>query len=320
MIYPKRLIDQYPSQLALLLALTGGCFILSGLAVAVLGKIIFHVPLSALPAIMMQKENANWSRLINTIVAAISFGLPSVILAHIISKRPYQQLGFNAQMQIRQFGIVALITLASILLAGSLAEINEQIPLPQSWAIQARAMENEYMKAVMAMAYMPTFLHFIFTLLTVAAAPALFEELLFRAGFQPIFIGITRSPFWGILITAILFSAIHFSYYGFIPRIALGALLGLVYYYGKNLWLNIFFHFLNNALIVIQLYAAGLSGKSIEKAMDEKMPIWWGLMAIFVLVGLFRQFNRASAKYWKNPPSLFTINQEKDGTAMGQGI
>ena len=50
------------------------------------------------------------------------------------------------------------------------------------------------------------------------------------------------------------------------------------------------------------------------------MPFWWGLMAIFVLVGLFRQFNRASAKYWNNPPSLFTINQEKNGTAMDQGI
>jgi membrane protease YdiL (CAAX protease family) len=320
MIYPKRLIDQYPSQLALLLALTGGCFILSGLVYVVMGQIFFHVPLSALPAIMAQKENANASRLIISVVTAINFGLPSVVLAHFISRQPYQQLGFNTQMQIRQFGIVALITLASILLAGSLAELNELIPLPKNLAIQARAMENEYQKAVMAIAYMPTFLHFIFTLLTIGAVPALFEELLFRAGFQPIFIGLTRSPFWGILITAILFSAIHFSYYGFIPRIALGALLGLVYYYGKNIWLNIFFHFLNNALIVIQLYTAGLSGKSIEKVMDEKMPIWWGLLAIFVLVGLFRQFNRASAKFWKNPPSLFTINQEKDGTAMDQGI
>lgn len=320
MIYPKRLINQYPSQLALMLALTGGCFMLSGLVLAALGHFIFQVPLSALTAIMMQKEHANSARLINTIVAAISFGLPSVILAHIISRQPYRQLGFTANLQLRQLGIVAVITLASILLAGSLAELNQQIPLPKSWAIQARAMESEYQKAVMAMAYMPTFLHFIFTLLTVAAAPALFEELLFRAGFQPIFIGLTRSPFWGILITAVLFSAIHFSYYGFIPRIALGVLLGLVYYYGKNLWLSIFFHFLNNALIVIQLYTAGLSGKSIEKVMDEKMPIWWGLIGVFVLVGLFRQFIRASAPYWKNPPSLFTINKENDATAMDQGI
>ena len=316
MIYPKKLIHQYPSQLALLLALTGGCFILSGLVLALLGKLIFHVPLASLPAVMMLKEHANWARLINTIIAALSFGLSPLILAFIISSSPFRYLGFNSKMQLRQLGIVIAITIASIILAGALAELNQLIPLPKDWAISARAMEAEYQKSIMAMAYMPNFAHFLFTMLTVAAAPAIFEELLFRAGLQPIFIGITRNPFWGILITAVLFSAIHFSYYGFIPRIALGALLGLVYYYGKNIWLNIFFHFLNNAIIVVQLYIAGLFGKSIEKTMDEKMPIWWGIIAAVLLIFLFQQFRKLSSPYWSTPPSLFKLNPPHESAPL----
>lgn len=316
MLYPKKLIHQYPSQLALLLALTGGCFILSGLALALLGNLIFHVPLASLPTIMMQKEHANWARLINTIVAAISFGLPSIILAFIISRTPFQYLGFHSKMQVRQLGILVIITIASIMLAGALAELNQQIPLPKDWAIAAKAMEAEYQKSVMAMAYMPNFAHFLFAMLTIAAAPAIFEELLFRAGLQNIFIGLTRSPIWGILITAILFSAIHFSYYGFIPRIALGALLGLVYYYGKNIWLNIFFHFLNNAIIVIQLYVAGLYGKSIEKTMDEKMPVWWGIVAAILLVFLFQHFRKLSSLYWSTPPSLCKLNEPNESAPL----
>ncbi|MBU3743331.1 MAG: CPBP family intramembrane metalloprotease [Sediminibacterium sp.] len=316
MLYPKKLIHQYPSQLALLLAVTGGCFIVSGLVLALLGNLIFHVPLTSLPAIMMQTEHANWARLINTIVAAISFGLPSVILAFIVTSTPFQYLGFNSKMSIPQLGVVAIITIASILLAGALAELNQQIPLPKDWAISARAMEAEYQKSVLAMAYMPNFGNFLFALLTIAAAPAIFEELLFRAGLQNIFIGLTRSPFWGILIAAILFSAIHFSYYGFIPRIALGALLGLVYYYGKNIWLNIFFHFLNNAIIVVQLYVAGLYGKSMEKTMDEKMPVWWGIVAGVLLVLLFQQFRKLSSPYWSSPPSLFTLNQPHESAPL----
>lgn len=316
MLYPKKLIHQYPSQLALLLAITGGCFILSGLTLALLGNLIFHVPPASLTAIMMQKEHANWSRLINTIGGAISFGLPSIILAFIISSTPFQYLGFHSKMQVRQLGTLVMITIASIMLAGALAELNQQIPLPKNWAIAAKAMEAEYQKAVMAMAYMPNFAHFLFAMLTIAAAPAIFEELLFRAGLQNIFIGLTRSPIWGILITAILFSAIHFSYYGFIPRIALGALLGLVYYYGKNIWLNIFFHFLNNAIIVVQLYVAGLYGKSIEKTMDEKMPVWWGIIAGVGLVFLFQQFRKVSSQYWSTPPSLCKLNESNESAPL----
>lgn len=316
MIHPKKLIHQYPSQLALLLAITGGCFIVSGLVLVLLGKLIFHVPLASLSAIMMQQEHANLARLINTIVAAISFGIPSIILSLFISSTPFQYLGFNSKMHFRQLGIVLIIAIASIILAGALAELNQLIPLPKNWAMIARAMETEYQKLVLAMAYMPNFGHFLFTLLTVAAAPAIFEELLFRAGLQTILIGLTRSPFWGILIAAVLFSAIHFSFYGFIPRIALGALLGLVYYYGKNIWLSIFFHFFNNAIIVVQLFLAGIYGKSIEKTMDEKMPIWWGIVAGILLVFLFHEYRKQSSRYWSTPLSLFKINQSHESATL----
>jgi membrane protease YdiL (CAAX protease family) len=59
-----------------------------------------------------------------------------------------------------------------------------------------------------------------------AAAPALFEEVLFRGGFQQVFVGWTKNKWAGIIITSILFSAIHFSYFGFLPRLALGIGIG----------------------------------------------------------------------------------------------
>lgn len=69
-------------------------------------------------------------------------------------------------------------------------------------------------------------------------------------------------------------------------------ILGYVFYFSKNLWLNIFIHFLYNGIIVTQLFVATKQGKQLEKAMDETMPIWLGLIAvvsIFVLMRLFKQ-------------------------------
>ncbi|MFN9666921.1 MAG: lysostaphin resistance A-like protein [Bacteroidota bacterium] len=312
MIPSTSLLNRYPTQLALLLAITGVCFMASGAAMMVIGPLLFNVPLDQLANQMMQKEHANLARVLNTIVAFLSFGLPPLILAWMMGARPLRRLGFHSGMNARQLGWVILIALASIGLSGALAELNQQIPLSKAWHIKARALEESYQQTIMAMAYMPRLSDFLLALLTIAAAPAILEELMFRSGFQPILIGVTRSPFWGILLTAMLFSAIHFSIYGFLSRLALGILLGLVYYYGKNIWLPILFHFINNALIVVVLYWAGKNGKPPTEVMNEKVPLIWGLLSLIALFFLFRYFIAASRRYWNESPSLFHFKNELD--------
>jgi len=144
----------------------------------------------------------------------------------------------------------------------------------------------------LSMAAMHSFTDYLIALLVMAFCPALFEEVLFRGGFQQIFVGWTKNVFLGILITSILFSAIHFSFFGFLPRVGLGMVLGYVFYFGKNIWLNILMHFFYNGMIVTQLYLASIRGKNIEKTMDENMPIWWGLLAIFAVVYLLQALKK----------------------------
>jgi uncharacterized protein len=134
--------------------------------------------------------------------------------------------------------------------------LNEKIPLPAALYAKAKAMEDEYKASMLAMANMKTLSDYLLALLVLAAAPALCEEVLFRGGFQQVFIGWTRNKWAGIIITSIVFSAFHFSFFGFLPRLALGMVLGLIFFYSKNIWLNMLLHFLNNAMVVTQLYLA----------------------------------------------------------------
>ncbi|MEK7199284.1 MAG: CPBP family intramembrane glutamic endopeptidase, partial [Bacteroidota bacterium] len=133
---------------------------------------------------------------------------------------------------------------------------------------------------------------------------ALFEEVLFRSGFQQVFIGWTNNKWAGILIASIVFSSFHFSYFGFLPRMALGVILGLIFYYSKNIWLSILLHFLNNAFVITQLYIASGMGKSISKTMDESIPSWWGIIAVVLLLVFFRSFKKES--------DLVLVNREKN--------
>ena len=91
----------------------------------------------------------------------------------------------------------------------------------------------------------------LFNIFMIALLPAIGEELLFRGVIQRIFTNWTRSNNWGIWISAILFSALHMQFYGFVPRMLLGVLFGYLLVWSGSMWLPIIAHFLNNAIAVI---------------------------------------------------------------------
>ncbi len=93
-----------------------------------------------------------------------------------------------------------------------------------------------------------------FNLFMIALLPSVGEELLFRGVFQRIFTRWTRSHHWGIWISAILFSALHMQFYGFVPRLLLGVLFGYLLVWSGSIWLPVFAHFVNNSIAVIAFY------------------------------------------------------------------
>ena len=93
-----------------------------------------------------------------------------------------------------------------------------------------------------------------FNLLIIAIIPAVGEELLFRGYLQQKMTQWLGKPHVAIIVTAFLFSAIHMQFQGFLPRFALGLVLGYLFYWSNSLWLPIIAHFLNNAMAVTFAY------------------------------------------------------------------
>ena len=90
-----------------------------------------------------------------------------------------------------------------------------------------------------------------------AVLPAIGEELIFRGVFQKIFYDFFKSGHMAIWVTAFLFSALHFQFYGFIPRLILGLVFGYLFFWSGTLWLPVLSHFVNNAVPVIGVYIQG---------------------------------------------------------------
>lgn len=228
-----------------------------------------------------------WIQVVSTFFV---FFVPAWFMAQYMSRKPFAFLGYNTYFSGRQYLLTVLVMLAALPVVGAMGDLNKMIPLSGELAERFREMERQYNDQVKVLADIRTPVDYVVSLLLMALAPAVFEEMLFRGGMQQLLFRGTKRMWVAILLTSIVFSAIHLSFFGFLPRLFLGIVLGLIFHWSGSLWLPILGHFVNNAVAVTQLYWYLRQGKSLEQAMEESLPIWWAVLGIAALIGLLIRF------------------------------
>ena len=136
----------------------------------------------------------------------------------------------------------------------------------------------------------------LLNLLVIALIPAVGEELTFRGVLQQ---GLTRkmNPHVAIILSAAIFSFIHFQFYGFLPRMFLGILLGYMFYVSGSLWTSITMHFVNNGTAVVLYYLNNKGIIDIDPEHFGEMPYpWLTWLCLMVTVGLIMLCWRKSDK------------------------
>jgi len=83
---------------------------------------------------------------------------------------------------------------------------------------------------------------------------ALGEELVFRGIIQRILTQWSGQVHGSAILTAVLFSFIHFQWEGFVARFLLGLLFCYILVYTQNLWIPILLHFCFNSIQVVIPY------------------------------------------------------------------
>src|SRR5690606_35901529 len=195
------------------------------------------------------------------------------------------------------------LTIAIMVAAGPVIEVsaylNQQMKLPESLANMEAWMEAKEleMKTITEkMLFGASFSDLLLNLLVVAVVPAIGEELLFRGSLQPILTRWFKNYHVAIWVTAIIFSAIHVQFYGFIPRLLMGAAFGYLFYWSKSIWLSILAHFLNNGTAVVLYFMGHRQGKSFDEISEPDMSYWpVSIIAAGVLIYLFILFKKMAS-------------------------
>jgi len=212
---------------------------------------------SLTPSGMNSDEALNFVKYLQVVQSIAIFIIPPFILAYLFKGQISEYLMINRGPSISTYLFAAFTILLLIPLINFLGEINSHLQLPdfliglEEWIRnkeeEAKIMTEKFLKAE----GIPGLL---FNIFMVAMLPAIGEELLFRGVVQRIFTNWTKNYHWGIWIAAILFSAIHLQFYGFLPRMLLGAMFGYFLVWTGSIWVSMLAHFVNNVMGVIAFY------------------------------------------------------------------
>ncbi len=114
-------------------------------------------------------------------------------------------------------------------------------------------------------------------LVVIAVVPAVAEELVFRGVMQQNLVRWFGSRHAGVWAAAAIFSAIHFQFFGFVPRFVLGLGLGYLYEWSGNILVPMAAHFTNNAfqLVLLYLVQRGPLGGSTAFDPDSTAALPW---------------------------------------------
>ena len=190
----------------------------------------------------------------------VLFGVTALVGVWFTEERvnPFRQMSLNRGLTLKQGLIAFFFAVAALPMISMLADWNDGMELPSFLASVEEMMRQmeESAKALTERFLNTSSVGMMFVnLFVMAFLPAVCEEMMFRGWLQRV-LGKTVSCHTAIWVSAFVFSAIHFQFYGFIPRMLIGAALGYLYYYTGSLWAPIMAHFTNNAAAVVTAFLA----------------------------------------------------------------
>ena len=220
------------------------------------------------------------------------FLFPAVGTSYLCSRNPGEFLFFKKITDIRIFILTLLIVIFISPAIDVLSHFNSKMQLPEFMSqiedIMRKA-EDLAREAVLVLlskeGIIPLFVNFF----VIAVVAGITEEFFFRGALFSIIGRKIKNPHVVIWIIAFIFSAIHFQFYGFIPRMLLGALMGYLLYWTGSIWVPVFAHFLNNAIGVIS--ATSMSDEEFLKMYNsiesEIAPEYMMQAILSAIIGLF---------------------------------
>lgn len=236
------------------------------------------------------------------------FILPALLYAYLYNRKPIHYLRLKTRIHPYQLFLAALVIVVSIPFVNFLVSWNEQMTFPgflagiEDWM---RNMESQAAKMTEAFLKVESIYGLIVNLFIIAFLAAIGEELLFRGVILKMLNESLQNIHLAVLISAIIFSAFHAQFYGFVPRMVLGVFFGYILVWTGSLWVPILLHMFFNgvSVVVAYLYEIDKITTNYEEFGEAASPWIVTLSALFSasLMWLIYRKKHATLLHENNP-------------------
>lgn len=255
---------------------------------------------------LKDQQMIDFLKILQAISVIIMFILPAVLFAVLWTRSRIHYLGITTRPTLKTMLIGGIGMIMALPFINGLAELNQNMHLPaslhhvESWM---KTSEDKLTELTQAFTQGTTTGILFTNLFVVAFLAAISEELFFRSILQKVLIECFKNKHVGVWIGAVLFSAFHMQFYGFLPRMMMGAYLGYLFLWSGSIWPGVFAHFLNNGLAV---YVTWLINRHVITAEVEKVgvaPDQWmyvvisAIMVFISLLLIYRSEKNKPANY-----------------------
>lgn len=271
------------------------------LAIMLLLTLIVMAIWTVLPINHQATGALKWFQFVQTLA---TFFVPPLIVAWLCSDNPKRWLQIDTAPKWWMFVGAILVMIMALPGINLLADWNSRMSLPD-WLKPLEDLMQQQEEAAQALT--ERFLQgkgigmLLINVGLLALLPAAAEELTFRGMLQKLI----PNKHVAIWVVAIIFSAIHFQFYGFVPRMLLGAMFGYMLVWTGSLWIPMTMHFVNNAVTVVAywvIYNNNLNPNSVE-TFGTGETLWLGIVSLVLTgVGLYfcwrlsRTMSKASSR------------------------
>ena len=226
------------------------------------------------------------------------FLLPSIICAWLFSDnyKEYLHVDHPIHLPVAAWTVISMIVAIPFL--NMTYNLNQQMVLPEAlkgletWMKESEDAAEQLTNLMLDTKNIPTI---VFNFLAICVVAAICEEFMFRGLLQTLFGRVFKNPHVLIWAIAILFSAVHLQFYGFITRMLLGAWLGYLMYYTKTIWIPVLAHFTNN-FFTVAVYYLFQDTPDMSKEMDaigSGSTLWLSAVSLALFSFCFLQIKKA---------------------------
>lgn len=239
-------------------------------------------------------------RVLQAFTTIFFFIIPPFFLTYVYKEKNSTYLSLK-KPSLKHAGLGILSLIVAIPLINLLVAWNESMHLPAFLSeveLWMRNAEDSASRITELLLSGTTYLDLVSNLFIIAILAGIGEELFFRGLLQSLITGLLNKEnryviHISIWIVAFLFSAIHLQFYGFIPRMLMGAWFGYLLLWSGSIWVPIIAHATNNGLTAIFGFLENKGIVILETdIIGTGNTLWLSILSVVLMTGIVLLFKK----------------------------